>query len=112
VKSNVEQNIENEVLVTSATEVSLNRSVIQVSGKVTKRPDKEVNKAIKTGNIEVLVSELKVLSYCRNDMPFIIRDYYKANEKIRLQYRYNDLRYEQLHYNLRIRSNVFYISST
>jgi aspartyl-tRNA synthetase len=81
-------------------------SVIEVCGQVCRRPHKDINNNLKTGSIEVIVEEMIVWNNCRNDIPFIIRDYSKVSEKVRLQFRYIDLRHERMQYNLRIRSQV------
>lgn len=64
--------------------------VIQVKGKVCKRPDGTINKKIKTGEIEVHVQELTVLNSCPTP-PFELSDK-TVNEELRLKYRFLDLR--------------------
>ena len=65
-------------------------SVIQVRGTVLSR-GKDVNPNLKTGEIEVLAHEIKVLSQTLTP-PFVIRDDSDAGEALRLKYRYLDLR--------------------
>jgi aspartyl-tRNA synthetase len=81
-------------------------SVLEVMGRVVRRPDKDVNPALKTGAIEVVAEEVNVLNECRKDVPFIIRDYQKVNEKTRLEFRYIDLRHPKMQSILRLRSHV------
>ncbi|CAG2169040.1 unnamed protein product [Oppiella nova] len=78
-------------------------SVLEVMGRVVRRPDKDVNPALTTGAIEVVAEEVNVLNECRKDVPFIIRDYQKVNEKTRLEFRYIDLRHPKMQSILRLR---------
>nr|WP_156926409.1 aspartate--tRNA ligase [Mycoplasma leonicaptivi] len=71
--------------------ININKeSVLQATGIVAKR--KDVNPTIATGEIEVIVSEYKVLSTSVNELPFQIRDDIEVKEEIRLQNRFLDLR--------------------
>ena len=81
-------------------------SVVEVRGIVVGRPEKDINPNLSTGRIEVAAEEVLVLNECRNDMPFIIRDYAEVNEKTRLEYRYIDLRHPKMQSILRLRSQV------
>ncbi len=64
--------------------------VIQIKGKVSKRPDGTLNKKIATGEIEVHVKEMEILNACPTP-PFEIGEK-GVNEELRLQYRFLDLR--------------------
>ncbi len=66
-----------------------NEDVVEVFGKIRKR--KNINEKIETGNIELLVSKIKVISRAIQT-PLIIDDETDALEKIRMEYRYLDLR--------------------
>ena len=80
-----------------------NEYVIQAKGKVAK---KDVpNKNLKTGEIEVLVKEIKVLSKAKTT-PMIIADETDALEDLRLKYRYLDLRRPCLQENLKKRAKI------
>ena len=80
-----------------------NEYVISVKGIVSK---KDVpNKNLKTGDIEVLASEIKVLSKAKTT-PLIIADDTDALEDVRLKYRYLDLRRPVLQENLRKRAHI------
>ncbi|PIR24671.1 MAG: aspartate--tRNA ligase [Deltaproteobacteria bacterium CG11_big_fil_rev_8_21_14_0_20_42_23] len=65
--------------------------VIQVEGKVEARPADQANKKMQTGEIEISVETVEVLSHAQTP-PFLIEDDTNANEELRLQYRYLDLR--------------------
>ncbi len=77
--------------------------VIQVSGVVTERESK--NKKIPTGEIEIIVTELKVLNKSKTP-PFTIEDNTDGGEEIRMKYRYLDLRRNPLKENLMLRNKV------
>jgi aspartyl-tRNA synthetase len=76
--------------------------VIGVRGKVRMRPDGMTNPKLKTGEIEIIVSELKLLNTSKTP-PFQIEDEIDASENIRLRYRYLDLRRTKMFQNLRLR---------
>lgn len=65
--------------------------VIQVTGKVARRPEETENKTIPTGEFEVLVQALNILNRAKTP-PFLIEDDEEISEVLRLQYRYLDLR--------------------
>lgn len=65
--------------------------VIQIAGEVRPRPKNMENPKLKTGKIEVLVKELKTLNKSSTP-PIEIEDRIVANEDLRLEYRYLDLR--------------------
>ncbi|MCB2183441.1 MAG: aspartate--tRNA ligase [Desulfobulbaceae bacterium] len=65
--------------------------VLAVKGKVFNRPDGMVNENLKTGAIEVLVSELRILNVSRTP-PFPLDEDVEVSDNLRLQYRYLDLR--------------------
>lgn len=65
--------------------------VLAIRGTVRRRPDGMTNPAMKTGEIEVYVSEWKLLNTAKTP-PFVIEDRTGASENLRLQYRYLDLR--------------------
>ena len=77
--------------------------VLAASGVVRERSSK--NKEIPTGEIEIEVTELKVLGLSETP-PFEIVENSKAGEDIRLKYRYLDLRRPDLQKNLLMRSNI------
>ncbi len=68
--------------------------VVQIRGKVHSRPPGTINKKIPTGEIEVLVSSLKILNSSPTP-PFEIGDHF-VNEELRLKYRFLDLRRKEM----------------
>jgi aspartyl-tRNA synthetase len=77
--------------------------VLAVKGLVRERPEGTINPNMKTGQVEVLAHELKVLN--RAETPPFHHDE-QANEELRLKYRYLDLRREGMLNNLRLRHKV------
>ena len=77
--------------------------VVAAVGTVRERESK--SKKIPTGDIEVFVTELRILSKAETP-PFEIVDGTKANEMLRLKYRYLDLRRPELQKNLMFRHKV------
>ena len=65
--------------------------VLQVEGEVAARPEGTVNENLDTGEIEVIVDQVKVLSQAKTP-PFMVDDPGEVSENLRLQYRYLDLR--------------------
>ncbi len=67
--------------------------VVSVTGKVAGRPDDMINKKLKTGEIEVEVTELEILNKSKTP-PFELDEEKaaQANEQLRLKYRFIDLR--------------------
>ena len=78
--------------------------VIQVKGKISKRPDDTINEKLQTGTIEMYPDEIKILSAAKT-LPFIIEDE-AVSEDIRLKYRYLDLRSEKMLKNLTLRHKI------
>ena len=84
-----------------------NEYVVQVKGSVRK---KEIpNPKIPTGEIEVVIEDLKVINKAENP-PFIIADKTDALEDTRLEYRYLDLRRPCMLKNLRTRAKIVKIT--
>lgn len=79
--------------------------VLAVEGKVRLRSEDTINEKLPTGKIEILASELKILSDA-DTPPFAIEDETNVNEAIRLKYRYLDLRRGELQRNLMLRAEV------
>ncbi len=78
--------------------------VISVKGEIKARPEAMVNKDIKTGTVEISVSEIEVLNPSVNP-PFPLEtDGHDIGEENRLKYRYLDLRRPRLQYNIKLRS--------
>ena len=79
--------------------------VIAAKGEVRRRGDKTVNRNLPTGEIEVVVGDLKLLNESKIP-PFLPGDPVLANEEVRLKYRYLDLRREPMQYNIELRHKV------
>ena len=79
--------------------------VLAVRGKVENRPADMINSKLKTGEIEVSVTELKILNTAKAP-PFLIEDEIDASETIRLKYRHLDLRRSEMQKNLILRHQV------
>lgn len=78
--------------------------VIQVEGKITKRPDDTINDKLATGTIEMYPSKVTVLSAAQT-LPFVLDDD-NVSEDVRLKYRYLDLRREKMMNNFRLRHKI------
>ena len=78
--------------------------VVAVVGEVAKRSG-AVNDKLSTGEIEILPSELRILSEAQTP-PFPIEENSKTKEEVRLKYRYLDLRRPDLQRNLMLKSQV------
>ena len=77
--------------------------VIQAVGKVSERQSK--NKNIATGDIEIIVSELNIISISEVP-PFTIEDKTDGGDDLRMQYRYLDLRRNCVRKNLELRHKI------
>lgn len=80
-------------------------SVITVIGRVKERAEDAVNKDLSTGDIEVYIDEMEVLS-AASDLPLPVFGDQDYPEDIRLKYRFLDLRRERIHNNILLRANV------
>jgi len=79
--------------------------VVRVTGTVRQRPDGMTNPALATGEIEVVAGELSIVSRAETP-PFLIEDRVEAEEHLRLEYRYLDLRRPEMTSALRLRHHV------
>ncbi len=79
--------------------------VIAVKGEVALRTEKNINPDMATGEIEVLVSELRVLNGAETP-PFYIEEGIDTNDALRLTYRYLDIRRPDMQRNLMLRHKV------
>ncbi len=80
-------------------------SVLKVSGKVIKREKGTENLELKTGKIEVAIDSLEVLSDAK-ELPMPVFGEQDYPEDIRLKYRFLDLRRDEMHHNIILRSKV------
>lgn len=76
--------------------------VIGIRGKVSMRPEGMTNPNLKTGEIEVFATELKILNEAGTP-PFLIEDSVDVSENVRLKYRHIDLRRPNIQKNLILR---------
>ncbi|WP_418792264.1 aspartate--tRNA ligase [Phosphitispora sp. TUW77] len=79
--------------------------VLAATGEVRRRSDEAVNPKIKTGQIEVYVTELRVLNTAKTP-PFYIEEDIDVDENLRLKYRYLDLRRPDMQRSLILRHRV------
>ena len=80
-------------------------SVVSISGKVIKREKGTENKDISTGKIEISINKIKILSEA-NELPMPVFGEQDYPEEIRLKYRFIDLRRNEMHSNIVLRSQV------
>ncbi len=86
-------------------DVSL-QDVVEIQGPVKKRPDNLINKNIPTGEIELEIENLKIISKSQTPPIPTEGDGSDIEEEIRLKYRYLDLRRDRMQKNLRLRHQV------
>ena len=79
--------------------------VLAIDGYVRPRADDAVNPKLDTGEIEVVATDLKILSEA-DTPPFAIEDDTNVNETVRLKYRYLDLRRPELQKKLILRNKI------
>ena len=80
-------------------------SVVCVSGKVVNRSTDTINKDLHTGEVELQISSFEVLSES-NDLPMPVFGEQDYPEETRLKYRFLDLRREEMHENIILRSKI------
>ncbi len=89
----------------AAGERARNEYVLAVKGKVVERDPSTYNPNMKTGEIEVQVTEIEILNSAKNP-PFFIEDGQDTDETVRLKYRYLDLRRPEMQKSLMLRSKA------
>ena len=82
-----------------------NEYVIAVTGTVKQRDPDTVNKNIPTGEVELVVEELRLLNEAKQP-PFLPGEAVLPNEEMRLKYRYIDLRRDAMQFNIEMRHKV------
>ena len=80
--------------------------VLSIKGTVQARGEGAVNPDMSTGDIEVMVDSMELLSET-TPLPFVITDRESASEDLRLKYRYLELRTEELQYNIITRHKAY-----
>ncbi|QQO09479.1 aspartate--tRNA ligase [Breznakiella homolactica] len=93
-------------LVSTAEELR-NEYCIAVEGIVRTRPETMVNPDMETGEVEVVVKKLVILSRCEV-LPFQIDEESEAKEELRLKYRYLDLRSGGMQRRIKLRNDVMF----
>lgn len=95
----------NDELVEFASHIPL-ESTVTLTGTVRKRDEETYNPNIKTGEVEVFIETIEILGKRTKNLPFEINSNKDVREDLRLQYRYLDLRNDNLRNNLILRSKV------
>ena len=80
-------------------------SVVLIQGKVARRSPDTQNKELRTGMIEVKIKEFEILSSAK-ELPLPVFGEQDYPEDIRLKYRFIDLRRNDMHENIKLRSEV------
>ena len=80
-------------------------SVIKIDGNVVERELDTINKSLNTGTIEIAVDNVEVLSEAK-ELPMPVFGENDYPEEIRLKYRFLDIRREELHKNIVLRSSI------
>ena len=80
-------------------------SVLKINGKVVKRSTGTENLELKTGKIEVSINFVEILSFAK-ELPMPVFGEQDYPEDVRLKYRFLDLRRDEMHKNLILRSKV------
>ena len=97
--------IENNNKFFPVLEKSKPETVLKITGKVAKRSVDAINLELKTGKIELLIQSAEILSEAK-ELPIPVFGEQDYPEEIRLKYRFLDLRREEMHKNIILRSNV------
>jgi aspartyl-tRNA synthetase len=92
---------EDKSLLNEAKKVRM-ENVVAVKGTVKERDEKSRNPQLPTGDVEVIVKELKVLSVSKIP-PFVIADPPQATEELRFKYRYMDMRRPAMQRSIKLR---------
>lgn len=83
-------------------------TVIRLKGILRKRDEDTINKKIKSGEVELLISELDVLGESLHELPLEIISSKQVNEDVRLKYRYLDMRNDKVKDNILLRSEILH----
>lgn len=81
-------------------------SILLIKGMVLARPTEMRNPKMATGDVEVNLESYEVLNKAMKKLPIHVRDFNRSKENLRMEYRYIDLRFEDMQRNLRMRSAV------
>jgi aspartyl-tRNA synthetase len=85
-----------------------NEYVVEITGRVTQRPDESLNPRLPTGEVEIYADKIELLNGVRKQLPFQVStaDTETVREDLRLKYRYLDLRRERMARNMQLRHQV------
>ncbi len=83
-------------------------SVVRFSGIIRERSEDTINNNLRTGEVELLVSEMDVINTSLHELPFVIQSSRQSNEDVRLKYRYLDMRNDKVKENIKLRSDVLH----
>lgn len=83
-------------------------TVIRLKGILRKRDEDTINKKIKSGEVELLISELDVLGESLHELPFEIMSSKQVSEDVRLKYRYLEMRNDKVKDNILLRSEILH----
>lgn len=85
-----------------------NEYVVQITGRVTQRPEESLNPRLATGEVEIYADKIELLNPVRKQLPFQVgsQDTEEVREDVRLKYRYLDLRRDRMSRNLQLRHQV------
>lgn len=82
--------------------------VLAITGIVQKRGEKQINKDLPTGTVELLAKKIEILAEAETPPFEIDNEERQANEELRLKYRYLDLRHERMKNNIMWRDKVIH----
>jgi aspartyl-tRNA synthetase len=85
-----------------------NEYVVQITGRVSRRPDDSLNPNLSTGEVEVYADQINPLNMVRKQLPFQVStaDAEPVREDLRLKYRYLDIRRDRMRQNIELRHQV------
>ncbi|MEH1882087.1 aspartate--tRNA ligase [Nostoc sp.] len=85
-----------------------NEYVVEITGRVTQRPEESLNTRIPTGEVEIYADKIQLLNAVRKQLPFQVSvvDTETVREDLRLKYRYLDLRRDRMAQNLQLRHQI------
>ncbi|NES06959.1 MAG: aspartate--tRNA ligase [Okeania sp. SIO2F4] len=85
-----------------------NEYVVQITGRVSRRPEESLNPKLPTGEIEIYADDIQLLNGLGKQLPFQVStaETEAVREELRLKYRYLDLRRERMTRNLQLRHEV------
>lgn len=85
-----------------------NEYVVQITGRVSRRPEESLNPKLPTGEVEIYADEIKLLNGLGKQLPFQVStaENEPVREELRLKYRYLDLRRDRMSRNLQLRHQI------